>query len=271
VTTIWRLLQTPAARGSWNMAVDEAMLEHIGRGEARPTLRLYGWAPPCLSLGHAQPYGDVDVERLRARGWELVRRPTGGRAILHADELTYSVTAPLEEPVVAGSVLESYNRLAAALLSAVRTLGVAAEIERTASGADDPSNPVCFEVPSSNEITANGKKLIGSAQARRKEGVLQHGSLPLIGDLSRITEVLAFESDAGRSAAARRLRARATTAESVLGHAISWEAAAAAVSEAFRTVLKLQLEPGPLSPNELSRTRELIRDKYDHPRWTQRV
>ncbi len=100
--------------GAWNMAVDELILEHIGRGASLPTLRLYSWQPPCLSLGHAQPFADVDVHRLEERGWEVVRRPTGGRAILHTDELTYSVIAPTDEPRVAGSILESYNRLAQA-------------------------------------------------------------------------------------------------------------------------------------------------------------
>ncbi len=105
------------------MAVDEAILEHIGRGQALPTLRLYAWEPACLSLGYAQPYADVDEARIKERGWEVVRRPTGGRAILHTDELTYSVTAPADEPRLAGSVLESYNRLAVALLQAVQVVG----------------------------------------------------------------------------------------------------------------------------------------------------
>ena len=85
-----------------------------------PTLRLYAWEPACLSLGHAQPFADVDMARLKAHGWDVVRRVTGGRAILHTDELTYSVTGSAEEPVLAGGVLESYNRLAQALLFAIR-------------------------------------------------------------------------------------------------------------------------------------------------------
>src|SRR5512143_1238392 len=116
----WRLLITPPAHGAWNMAADESILEHIGRGESLPTLRLYAWEPACLSLGHAQPFADVDMTRLRQRGWEVVRRATGGRAILHTDELTYSVIAPNDETRLAGTVLESYNRLAQALLLAVQ-------------------------------------------------------------------------------------------------------------------------------------------------------
>jgi lipoate-protein ligase A len=85
VSTDWRLLLTSAAHGAWNMAVDEAILEHVGRGDVLPTFRLYAWDPACLSLGHAQPYADVDARRLQERGWEVVRRPTGGRAILHTN------------------------------------------------------------------------------------------------------------------------------------------------------------------------------------------
>ena len=97
MTNIWRLLYTPPSSGAWNMAVDEAILEHIHRGESQPTLRLYAWEPACLSLGHAQSFADVDMKRVKERGWEVVRRVTGGRAILHTDELTYSVTGSANE------------------------------------------------------------------------------------------------------------------------------------------------------------------------------
>src|SRR5512144_218397 len=219
----WRLILTPPARGAWNMAVDEAILEQIGRGDSLPTLRLYAWDPACLSLGHAQPFADVDIARLQARGWEVVRRLTGGRAILHTDELTYSVIGSAVEPVLAGSVLESYNRLAQALLFAVKTLELPVEIKEAAQNNISRNNPVCFEVPSSYEITVAGKKLIGSAQARKKEGVLQHGSLPLTGDLTRICQALVFENESAREEASKRLLERATTVESALGVGVSWE------------------------------------------------
>jgi lipoate-protein ligase A len=267
----WRLLITEAARGAWNMAVDEAILKHVGHGTAPPTLRLYAWEPACLSLGYAQPFADVDVTRLNERGWEVVRRPTGGRAILHTDELTYSVVAPLEEQTVTGSVLESYGRLAGALLDAVRSLGLSAEMKGIMPRDQTSGNPVCFERPSSYEITAQGKKLIGSAQARRREGVLQHGSLPLTGDLARIAEVLVFEDEAARSAAGRRLLARATTLQSVLGHSVSWEETAQALSRAFESKLGLCLERHSLSSSERHQAEELMREKYDHPQWTERV
>ena len=130
------------------MALDEAILEHVGRGESLPTLRLYSWEPPCLSLGHAQPFADVDTSCLKERGWDVVRRATGGRAILHTDELTYSVIAPNEEPRVAGTVLESYSRLAQALLLAVKELELLVEIKEGKVDNLSMPNPVCFEVTS---------------------------------------------------------------------------------------------------------------------------
>ncbi len=274
----WRLLITSPARGAWNMAVDESILEHIGRGESIPTLRLYSWGPPCLSLGHAQPFADVDAARLNQRGWDVVRRPTGGRAILHTDELTYSIIAPQDEPRVAGSILESYNRLAGALLQAVRAMGLPVEMKEDSGPDRDPGrtrglppNPVCFEVPSAYEITVKGKKLIGSAQARRREGVLQHGSLPLTGDLARITDALVYAGESSRLDAAQRLLARAATVESVLGHPVLWNDAAQAFVWAFEAKLDLSLEEGKLSRSELERAEELVRAKYAHDDWTQRV
>ena len=268
----WRLIHTPPASGAWNMAVDEAILEAVGRHEALPTLRLYAWVPPCLSLGFAQPVNDVDREALLRNGWQMVRRPTGGRAILHTDELTYSVIAPLDEPRVYGKVLESYQRLAQALVAALRHLGLPAQADQAYAlpvGAQ-ASGAVCFEVPSNYEITVAGKKLMGSAQARRKEGVLQHGSLPLCGDLTRITQALVFPGEPARTLAAQRLLAHATTVEA-LGKTVTWEEAAAAFAVAFETTLQIDFKAEALTAEELSRADTLVAEKYGHPGWTERL
>ncbi len=253
------------------MALDEAVLEHIQAGTSPPTLRLFAWKPACLSLGQAQPFSDVDVTRLREHGWDVVRRLTGGRAILHTDELTYSVIASSSEPHLSSSVLESYNRLAGALLAAVKSLGLAVEMTEHKQETPTGTNPVCFEVPSTYEITVNAKKLIGSAQARRKAGVLQHGSLPLEGDLSRICQALSFSDEAARLSAASRLLLHATTLESGLGRRVDWQAAAQAFIKGFESALDLHLEPGELTEEESLRTDELVEEKYGHPSWTQRM
>jgi lipoate-protein ligase A len=266
----WRLLITSPASGDWNMAVDEAILESAGRGDSLPTLRLYAWDPPCLSLGYAQPYADVDLARLKERGWDVVRRPTGGRAILHADELTYAVAGQASHPILAGNVLESYNRLARVISQALKSLGLPVEMKEREVGDGTSTNPVCFEVPSTYEITVDGRKLVGSAQARRKDGVLQHGSLPLSGDLTRIIQVLAFPEEDDRMDAAYRLLERATTAGAVRGLPVSWDGAAQAFVSAFTDVLGLDLREGILTEFERSRVAELVEIKYSHPSWLER-
>jgi lipoyl(octanoyl) transferase len=271
MTTTWRLLVTPAAHGAWNMAVDEAILEGVSRRSSLATLRLYAWEPACLSLGYAQASTDVDFPRLQARGWEMVRRSTGGRAVLHTDEITYSVIAPLDEPRVMGTLLESYSRLASALVEACRLLGLPVQIQEHPAATGKVPNPVCFEVPSNYEITVTGRKLIGSAQARRKEGILQHGSLPLSGDLTRILQVLTFPDEAARTRAASTLLERATTVETVLGRVVPWDEAARAFRIAFESALDLDLQPGELDPQEKQRSGQLASNRYAHPEWNQKT
>lgn len=268
----WRLIEHTPATGAWNMAVDEAILESVYSGDSPATLRLYAWEPACLSLGLAQPFNEVDMAALSSRGWDFVRRPTGGRAILHVDELTYAVIAPETEPRVKGGVLESYLRLSKALLESLRIMGLSPESnEKTQNGDPEKPNPVCFEVPSNYEITVNGKKLIGSAQARRKSGILQHGALPLYGDLTRIITALRFSDEASRVSAKERLLDHATTVEMELGGAPEWQEASAAFQKAFHTKLNLIFEKGTLTESENKRARELMRNKYAHPSWTQRI
>ncbi len=274
--TTWRLLLSPFADGSTNMAVDEAILMAVAEGRAPPTLRFFGWVPPCLSLGYAQPIGDVDGERLRARGWDLVRRPTGGRAILHTDELTYSVIAPMSEPRVLGGVIESYRQLSAGLLRGLELLSLSVRADKEHapnpnSQIPNPNNPVCFEAPSNYEITANGKKLLGSAQVRKRGVVLQHGTLPLIGDLARICDALRLESGEARERAKARVHARATTLAEASGREVSWEDATAAMARGFAEALDLTFSESSLSQAEREQAQKLREEKYAAERWNGRV
>jgi lipoate-protein ligase A len=254
------------------MAVDESILESVYSKESLPTLRLYAWQPACLSLGRTQPFAEADMQALQAKGWDIVRRPTGGRAILHTDELTYAVIAPNHEQRVAGGVLESYLRLSRALLEALRIMGLDPEAnQKAAKPASGEFNPVCFEVPSNYEITVDGKKLIGSAQARRMEGILQHGALPLTGDLSRIITALQFDDDEAREKAKTRLLAHAATVESITGTAPTWQQASEAFKQAFSEALNLDLIPGGLSETERARAQVLMEEKYNHASWTERI
>ncbi len=265
----WRLIITPPLDGAMNMSIDHAILEAVAAGEALPTLRLYAWQPACLSLGYAQSFADVEPERLLAFGWDVVRRMTGGRAILHADELTYSVALPSGHALVAGDVVSSYRRLSQALLAGLRILGVTPQADRQASGPGH-SGPVCFEVPSHYEITFRGKKLIGSAQVRKFGGVLQHGAIPLGGDITRIVDALAFPDEAQREQERARLRQRAVTLSDALGRTVGWEEAAAIVTRGFQNTFSVIFENAELSADELARADELYNGQYAADGWTRR-
>ncbi len=265
----WRLIYDPPALGACNMAVDEAILSAVGAGESVPTLRFYGWSPPCLSLGYGQHAHDADLARLAARGWSIVRRPTGGRAILHTDELTYSLALPISHPLAQGGVVESYRKISEALLLALGTLGASVQAER-ADATDVLSSPVCFDTPSHYEIAVEGRKLVGSAQVRRREGILQHGTLPLCGDIARICDVLVYADDEARAAAKAEVRSRATTLEQALGKSVNWQTAAEAVAQGFAQTFGIDLALGALSENERETAARLARDVYGSEAWTLR-
>ena len=258
----WRLVRTPGADGATNMAVDEAILGAVASGEAPPTLRLYAWDPPALSLGRGQAVEDVGREAVEGAGYDLVRRPTGGRAILHVDELTYSVTAPEREPRVRGGVVESYRRLSRGLVRALALLGVEEIVADERAENRDSEGPVCFEVPSDYEITVGGRKLVGSAQMRARGGVLQHGTVPLYGDIARICPLLSGHPDPAR------VRARATTISRALERHVTWEEAAEALARGFFEALTLRLEPGELTNGERARAQELRAERYGTREWT---
>ena len=274
------------------MAIDEAILWAVAEGKAPPTLRFYGWQPPCLSIGYSQSMGEVDVDRCREAGIDFVRRPTGGRAILHADELTYSVVAPQTEPRVAGGVIESYRRLSTGLVAGLRALGVDAGQALMPSPPPYPPSPspkvgrggggrrgervrapsaACFDAPSSYEITVGGKKLVGSAQVRKRGVVLQHGSLPLEGDIARIFDFLKVSSEGKREESKQELRARATSLRLTLGCDVSFEEVARHLVAGFAQAMNLRLIPGRLSKHELALAERLRREKYATQEWNFRI
>ncbi len=270
----WRLIIDLPQAGALNMAVDEVLLGSVGGGQALPTLRLYAWQPTCLSLGYAQPGTDVDQARVQEHGWQVVRRLTGGRAILHTDELselTYSIVLPNHHELAGGSILDSYRRLSTALLQAVQSVGLAANADQQLDGAAKLQGPVCFEVPSNYEITASGKKLIGSAQVRKHAALLQHGSLPLDGDLGRICETLHFEDETARRTAQDRVVARATTLSAALGRPIEWQAAANALIHAAESCFGVRFERDGLNAAEHVQADQLCDQRYRSDSWTFRT
>ncbi|MEO8608939.1 MAG: lipoate--protein ligase family protein [Chloroflexota bacterium] len=264
----WRLIDDCPAIGAYNMAVDEAIFESVSSGAALPTLRIYAWNPPCLSLGYGQKSSDVDFARAASLGWDVVRRPTGGRAILHTGELTYSLTLPADDDLASGTVVDSYRRISAALVSGFSLLGLTSQADRRAERS--VSGPVCFETPSHYEITVEGRKLVGSAQLRRHAGILQHGSIPLTGDLSRICDALAYPDDLSRESAKFHVHARAITLSEALNRPISWRTLAAALIQGFSQTFDVTFSPESLTPIEQSRAAHLTTDIYTNPHWTRR-
>lgn len=263
----WRVISDKPASGAYNMAVDQAIMEAVGQRMSPPTLRLYAWEPPCLSLGYNQPSADADLEQLQVRGWHLVRRATGGKAILHTDELTYSIALPDTDRLVVGGIVPSYRRLSAALLRMLELAEASVESVKKKDCCHE-EGPVCFEVPSDYEITANGKKLVGSAQVRRQGAVLQHGSLPLTGDITRIVDALAFPDDTAREVARKRVALRATTLDAATGTRTTWQNTATLLTNAVGDVFGLPgITFGHLSAFEQQRADELTQT-YASDEWT---
>ncbi len=172
----WRLIVTWGAAPGFNMGLDEALLE---AAETQPTLRLYTWSPDTLSLGYFQRLADV---RGHERAGALVRRITGGGAIHHVNELTFSLSAPQDHPLYRGPVAESYERVHAAVADALASAGVAAAPRGDARlASDDATTGMCFHASTPLDLAWNGRKGVGSAQRRRHGRVLHHGSIKLGG------------------------------------------------------------------------------------------
>src|SRR5262245_31214589 len=257
----WRLIVDRDARtGAENMALDEAIMEAVAAGDSPPTLRFYQWAPPCLSLGKRQPLDGVDLAACRADGVDVVRRATGGWAILHTDELTYSVALRPDDPRVSGAILDTYRTLSQGLIAGLRLMGADAEMSPVIPGGAQNTSAACFEAPSAYEITIEGRKLIGSAQTRPAGKVLQHGSLPLYGDITRVARYLTFASEEERQALATHLRERATTLSDALGCPVTFSAGAQAMARGFAEALHVDLAPGKPSANEVAAARGI----HDH-------
>jgi lipoyl(octanoyl) transferase len=188
----WRLLLSPPSGGPENMALDEALMSRARRTGVT-VLRVYGWGAPVLSLGRNQrAIGLYDDDILADRGIRVVRRPTGGRALLHHREVTYSVTAPC---TTEGPLLAAYDEINSLLISALGMLGVPVDIAAPTARAAAPGGAPCFAEPARGELTLNGRKLVGSAQWRDRGALLQHGSILLDDDQSAIPSLMRSPSE----------------------------------------------------------------------------
>jgi lipoate-protein ligase A len=247
------------------MALDEVLATSCARGEGPPTLRLYTWDPPTVSVGYAQALGgEVDLEACRRLGFGVVRRMTGGRAVLHQHELTYAIAFP-EGLLGPGGIQEDYRRISQGLIAGLRRLGVAADLSRGSVGRGAVSG-VCFLSSSRFELSVAGRKLVGSAQRRLRGAVLQHGSLLL--DLDRV----AWEATlpALRHPTASAWAGSVTTVAALLGTRPPLAGVAAALREGFEEALGHPLPETLPSRVEAEAAAALARARYAHAEWNNR-
>ncbi|MDE0359097.1 MAG: lipoate--protein ligase family protein [Gammaproteobacteria bacterium] len=253
----WTVVFDPPRDGAANMAVDHALADTVEPDEG--WLRLYRWVRPTLSLGRHEPAADIyDFARAGRLGIDVVRRPTGGRGVLHDAELTYAVVAPV---AAAGRLRAAYAVVHAGLAAGLRALGADA---RLAAGVapGPPRAGACFDATAGGEVVAGGRKLTGSAQARIGRALLQHGSVLIDGSQDVVGELCRRPAAAGTAAASTTLREQ-------LGRAPSWEEVATAVAEGLAAELGAGMAEGELPQPAMRRMGSLERH-YRSREWTLR-
>lgn len=252
-----RLLLHPEGEGLWNMAVDAVLARGTGQasGRAPLTLRCYSWSPATLSLGHSQAYTEELARRAAAHSLPVVRRETGGRAVLHDEELTYSVCIPADSPFHSGNLPQAYQEINRALAAGLRRLGldVALEARRVdlAAAYRKETGGLCFAATAQSEVLWDNRKLVGSAQRQLREGLLQHGSLITAPGHLRIGSLF-FDDERLREAARAKLARETTCLEEALGRRPDFLELALALKAGFEEAYGLELEEDFLLPDEES-------------------
>lgn len=247
------------------MALDEAIFELYLQGRSPPTLRLYGWSPPCLTVGYSQPVArDVDLARCQAEGIPVVRRPTGGRAILHEAEATFSLVGLAPQ----GSIAQSYSQVARAVVLALAGLGLRAEV---AGPRGRPNGALrsgaCFDAAFGHEVVVEGRKIAGIAQARRRDSFLCQGTLLLDLDAAHLFRLLNMPSEDVRRQLVQQFEGRVISLRQALGHSVPWEEAASALAGGFTQEVNEGPAVGEPAPEETELARQVLRDKYANPVW----
>lgn len=265
----WRFLNTQHGNAFFNMAVDEALVRSIG---AQPAFRVYGWQPPAVSFGYAQRISrEVDAQKVRERGIDIVRRPTGGRAVLHWNELTYSVICPADNPVMGGNINEAYRKISEGLLAGIRALGVDATFESHRQTQPSPRGKEltapCFTSTAQYEIKFKRRKLIGSAQQRIGTMLLQHGSLLLGPEHKQIADLLPSDKPGLKKRFARELDRHTISLSEALASPIDFNTAATAIRQGIQKTFNIQLIEAALSKTEIAETQRLIAEKYATHEW----
>ena len=261
--TSWRLIEEGREDGKINMVTDHAILHACNEGKAPPTLRLYGWNRPTLSLGYSQNVTrSVDLGRCRLLDIPIIRRPTGGRAVLHNEELTYSVIVPSHHPRFPGGLRQNFQMISTALingLAQLKILGICVKNgnkRRNAQG--EMRSPACFASFNLFEIAAHNRKLIGSAQRRMKNAFLQHGSILIDIDNELLNSLLLFADFEENRSHLEQLSKKTVTLNEASGRTITFEEAKKAFREGFSQVFSEGFSHGELTTFESELRKQLL-------------
>jgi lipoate-protein ligase A len=253
----WRFIDTGPCRASYNMALDEVIAMEVKKGNALPTLRLYAWDKPSVSIGYFQKVSDINIDYCMGKGIPIVRRPTGGRAILHDHEITYSFSVKTDSGVFSKGLLDSYKKISNAFGIALSKIGIASELKLQREPHRNRS-PLCFQSTSYGEITVNSKKVIGSAQKRWPNGLLQQGCIPFIIDKDEIDKIFRLKSSE---------RGKKFTGLKNIFSDINIEKIKNAIRVSFEETFDIRLIPSSPTLDEISLAEELENQKYLSPQW----
>ncbi len=240
----WRLIDFESFDAATNMAVDEAILEAHLEGAVGPTLRFYGWAPPAVSIGYGQKLPEKARQKILARGFDVVRRPTGGKAVLHLDELTYSFVGSNvgSGNLLGASIIDSYKKICEALIAGFKYLSVDVEIGQGQTTARQQHD--CFTATTTADLHYRGKKIVGSAQLRRHDALLQHGSILLCQEQDLMSELLSSKDKVKDSSQPENQR-HANLFE-ITGIVVSASQLIPAFKKGFEETFSVELVPGDL-------------------------
>ncbi|MDH7480313.1 MAG: biotin/lipoate A/B protein ligase family protein [Syntrophomonadaceae bacterium] len=253
MSRLWRLIRSGRGEPAWNMAVDEALVTVFARGGVPPALRLYTWHPPALSLGYFQGAGSVRREVLEKLGIALVRRVTGGRAVLHCGDLTYSIVARAGRDTPE-ELSASYRYLCSGLLHALSALGIEADPGSDKTGRSSPAS--CFAVAAPSDITWKSRKFVGSAQKRYGSAILQHGSILIKPQEKLLAEI--FADDNGNF---NQPGEKVTCLEGILEREVDLDEVSEVLIGGFEHALNIKLVACGLNPEEHELAESLV-DKY---------
>jgi lipoyl(octanoyl) transferase len=253
--TVWRLLDTGALPASLNMAIDEALLRLHVPGQSQPTLRFYQWSPPAVSLGYFQKRHAIDFKVCRELGLDVVRRVTGGRAVLHQNDLTYSIVADSGEGIPS-SLAAAYRLICNGLLAGFRLLGFEAELGR--DQARSPHGDICFVRAAIGDIVYQGRKFVGSAQTWHGASLLQHGSIILEPQTNIWSLIIKRDSPESIS---EKLTSRMISLREILGRRIASTELKLAIKAGMAETLQVEFQAGELTPREWALAEEIAAGK----------